>query len=100
MAILQVIIITILAEAVAYSVFKAWTPSAQVKDWVTLCLYVLIFVLTQTGIFALVGAKMYGYADYTLTGVMCSVGVDGVKQIVANIMEQKKQEGTSDGGTK
>lgn len=92
MEILQVLVVTLLAEAVAYSIFKGSNPSEIFKKWTTISIYLVIFVLTQTGIFNLVGAAMYGYADYALTGVICSVGSDGVKALIANLVAAQNEK--------
>lgn len=91
MAILQVLIVTLLAEAIVFSLFKGSNPSPMFKQWATIAVYLVVFVLTQTGIFSLVGAKMYGYADWAFTGIITSVGSDGVKTLIANLVSAQQQ---------
>jgi hypothetical protein len=94
-AILQVLVVTLLAEAVSYSIFKGSTPSEMFRKWTTIAFYLTIFILTQTGIFALVGAKMYGYADWALTGVICSVGSDGVRALIQNLVAAQNEKAST-----
>jgi flagellar basal body-associated protein FliL len=92
MAILQVLVVTLLAEALVYSLFKGSSPSPAFKQWATIAVYLVVFVLSQTGIFNLVGAKVYGYADWAMTGIICSVGSDGVKTLIANLVSAQQQK--------
>jgi hypothetical protein len=92
MAIVQVLIVTILAEAVVFALCKDETPSALFKKWLTIGVYLDVFVLSRTGMFSLVGVNIFSYADWVFTAVICSVGVDGVKSIIANIVSAQQQK--------
>jgi hypothetical protein len=36
---------------------------------------------------ASLGIKMYSYADWTFTAIMASIGTDGLKTIIAKLVE-------------
>lgn len=92
----QVVVMTIISEAVTFSIFKDQTPSVLFKKWTTIAVYLVLFVLSETGIMASLGVKMYSYADWTFTAIMCSIGSDGLKTIIAKLMEVNNAEDKDD----
>lgn len=97
MAIVQILVVTLLAEAVIYALLKASSPSDMFRKWLTISVYLVVFTLSQTGLFAVCGVKIYGYADYVLTAVICSVGSDGVKTLIANLVAAQQNKPTTGG---
>jgi hypothetical protein len=92
MAFWQVVVMTIIAEAVTFALLQDQTLSPLLKKWITISIYLTMFVLSQTGIIASLGVKMYSYADWTFTAVLCSIGSDGLKVVIAKLMEVNRAE--------
>ena len=92
MAFWQVVVMTIIAEAVTFALLQDQTLSPLLKKWITISIYLTMFVLSQTGIIASLGVKMYSYADWTFTAVLCSIGSDGLKVVIAKLMEVNSAE--------
>jgi hypothetical protein len=95
----QVVVMTIISEAIVFSVFKDQEPSVIFKKWATIAIYLVMFTLSETGIMASLGVKMYSYADWTFTAIMCSIGSDGLKTIIAKLMEVNNAKDKADGTT-
>lgn len=93
----QVVVMTIISEAVVFAIFKDQTPSVMFKKWTTVAIYLVMFVLSETGIIASLGVKMYSYADWTFTAIMCSIGSDGLKTIIAKLMEVNNAKDSNNG---
>ncbi len=92
MAFWQVVVMTIIAEAVTFALLQDQVLSPLLKKWITISIYLTMFVLSQTGIIASLGVKMYSYADWTFTAVLCSIGSDGLKVVIAKLMEVNRAE--------
>ena len=92
MAFWQVVVMTIIAEAVTFALLQDQALSPLLKKWITISIYLTMFVLSQTGIIASLGVKMYSYADWTFTAVLCSIGSDGLKVVIAKLMEVNRAE--------
>ena len=92
MAFWQVVVMTIIAEAVTFALLRDQVLSPLLKKWITISIYLTMFVLSQTGIIASLGVKMYSYADWTFTAVLCSIGSDGLKVVIAKLMEVNRAE--------
>jgi hypothetical protein len=83
----QVVVMTIISEAIVAALFLNSEPSVMFKKWSTIAIYLVMFVLSETGIMASLGIKMYSYADWTFTAIMASIGTDGLKTIIAKLVE-------------
>ena len=92
MAFWQVVVMTIIAEAVTFALLQDQVLSPLLKKWITISIYLTMFVLSQTGIIASLGVKMYSYADWTFTAVLCSIGSDELKVVIAKLMEVNRAE--------
>ena len=99
MAFWQVVVMTTISEAVVFAIFKDLSPSVIFRKWATVAIYLVMFVLTETGIIASLGVKMYSYADWAFTAMMCSIGSDGLKVIIAKLMEVNNAKDNPNGTT-
>lgn len=86
MEITTLIIIAILVEAIVENIKTTYENGINATRIIALILAIVICILTQTGIFLLLGIDFtLPIVDYILTGIVVSRGANFVNDIISKI---------------